>query len=401
MQNQEVGSSELLLNKNCLDEKTELFIETASRIHNNAYDYTKVKYVNSATKVEIVCPFHGSFFQTPNKHISAKTGCPICSREKIKNNKEKIKIKNFTAWKNQTETLFPNYSYFADYENCKLTVICKIHGTTEHKYVAGNKNQYPCRKCGIIERSKKLLKTNIEYINQARSIHGGVYEYTEENNEIYAICKKHGIFLLSGNRKQNHINRQSGCPECKSDFFRKQYSKNHEDFFKQANSIHKNKYSYSNVKYINTHTKIEITCPVHGSFFQTPLNHLQGAGCPRCKSSKGEQLCREILSKNNIEFEEQKTFENCINPKTGKKLKFDFFLPMFNILLEIDGIHHFQPTIFGKNDNAHEAFVDVLFRDKIKNEFANQNNLLLFRIPYVDVKNINPLINEIINNLKF
>ena len=53
------------------------FIEKAILIHGNKYDYSKVKYNNALTKIIIICPKHGSFLQTPNKHLR-KRGCPSC-----------------------------------------------------------------------------------------------------------------------------------------------------------------------------------------------------------------------------------------------------------------------------------------------------------------------------------
>lgn len=56
----------------------ENFVYIASNIHNNKYDYSKVKYIKSSIKVCIVCTEHGDFYKTPNKHISSKQGCPKC-----------------------------------------------------------------------------------------------------------------------------------------------------------------------------------------------------------------------------------------------------------------------------------------------------------------------------------
>lgn len=58
------------------------FKRIANKIHDNFYNYDRVKYVNSYTKVEIVCPNHGPFFQKPQDHIHSKCGCPICSESK-------------------------------------------------------------------------------------------------------------------------------------------------------------------------------------------------------------------------------------------------------------------------------------------------------------------------------
>ena len=58
------------------------FIEKAKSIHNDRYDYSKVEYVNAHTKVCIICPEHGEFWQIPNNHLNGN-GCPLCKNRKI------------------------------------------------------------------------------------------------------------------------------------------------------------------------------------------------------------------------------------------------------------------------------------------------------------------------------
>ena len=55
-----------------------------------------------------------------------------------------------------------------------------------------------------------------------------------------------------------------------------------EDFVNRARKVHDNKYNYSKVKYVNSTTKVVITCPIHGDFEQTPFSHLSGRGCIFC-----------------------------------------------------------------------------------------------------------------------
>lgn len=61
---------------------TEEFILDAKRVHGNKYDYSKVEYINNETKVCIICPIHGEFWQTPNKHLLGK-GCRLCGNQRI------------------------------------------------------------------------------------------------------------------------------------------------------------------------------------------------------------------------------------------------------------------------------------------------------------------------------
>lgn len=65
---------------------TKEFILKAKEIHNNKYNYDKVDYIDSKTKVTIICDTHGEFSQQPNNHLDNK-GCPKCSATGFNTNK--------------------------------------------------------------------------------------------------------------------------------------------------------------------------------------------------------------------------------------------------------------------------------------------------------------------------
>lgn len=67
-----------------LEQKGKNFITEASRKHNNYYDYSQAVFLSTKHKVTILCPEHGPFEQTPEKHISRGQGCPICGKDKTK-----------------------------------------------------------------------------------------------------------------------------------------------------------------------------------------------------------------------------------------------------------------------------------------------------------------------------
>ena len=54
------------------------FIERANKIHEWKYDYSKTVYANNKTKVRIICPIHGEFWQTPHAHLTLQQGCWEC-----------------------------------------------------------------------------------------------------------------------------------------------------------------------------------------------------------------------------------------------------------------------------------------------------------------------------------
>jgi hypothetical protein len=59
-----------------------------------------------------------------------------------------------------------------------------------------------------------------------------------------------------------------------------------EQFVDISTNIHKNKYDYSRVEYIDSKTKVRIICPIHGEFMQKPYDHLDGHGCPICRYTR-------------------------------------------------------------------------------------------------------------------
>ena len=59
-----------------------------------------------------------------------------------------------------------------------------------------------------------------------------------------------------------------------------------EEFIKEVSVIHNNFYSYHKTNYINSKTKVIISCPIHGDFSQAPYSHKNGSGCPKCGREK-------------------------------------------------------------------------------------------------------------------
>lgn len=138
-----------------------------------------------------------------------------------------------------------------------------------------------------------------------------------------------------------------------------------ENFIKKSKKIHGNKYDYSKVNYVNKDTKVCIICPEHGEFWQTPHVHLNGHGCPKCKSSSMEDEVANILMQKEIIFEQEKTFDWL---KYKNLLRLDFYIPKYKLAIECQGVQHFKPIDFaGKGKEwAKNLFDKSNKRDKIK-----------------------------------
>ena len=142
------------------------------------------------------------------------------------------------------------------------------------------------------------MNKTIQFINKAKLIHGERYdydnvEYIKSNIKIKIICPIHGEFEQSPN---NHL-KGSGCKKCANE----NQTKTNEDFINKSLLIHKGKYDYSLVKYVNTETKVKIICPIHGEFEQKPKKHLEGQGCHSCGI---EKIKEKTIKPNNIFIDE-------------------------------------------------------------------------------------------------
>lgn len=124
----------------------EEFIRRAREKHGDKYDYSKVVYVNNRTKVCIICPIHGEFWQTPFEHL--RGGCKQCAVEYIARKKIEKAAKVFEEKAGEIHNY--KYTYEGNYNgnNNMITAYCPIHGKftqRAHDHLQG----YGCPKCGV------------------------------------------------------------------------------------------------------------------------------------------------------------------------------------------------------------------------------------------------------------
>ncbi len=134
--------------------------------------------------------------------------------------------------------------------------------------------------------------------------------------------------------------------------------------------------------------KITVICEVHGPYKVQPYN-VDKHGCPICNKSKGELKISELLSDNQIDFFPEYTFTDCVG-LTNKPLRFDFYIPTLNILIEYDGQHHFHPVRYGgcSVEQAQRQHNLTKVYDEIKNKYASKCEMILIRIPHFELDQI-------------
>lgn len=126
--------------------------------------------------------------------------------------------------------------------------------------------------------------------------------------------------------------------------------------------------------------KCQCDCGKEYEIYAQNLTQGCTTSCGCVRESHGENKIREILKQNNIKFETQKSFYNFNYQDTFGKPRYDFYLPEYNILIEYDGQQHFTPVF---NWDTKESFELRQKHDKIKNQYALNNNYVLIRIPYL------------------
>jgi len=147
-------------------------------------------------------------------------------------------------------------------------------------------------------------------------------------------------------------------------------------------------------KYVNSDFKIKIKCGSCNEIYISSFHAYKSMGV-RClchTMSRGERFIYYYLINNNIKYETQKTFKKC---KNKIALRFDFYLPKYNLLIEFDGIAHFKTVEFfgGKKYFGEKHHCDI-----IKNVFCIKNNQHLLRISYVDIKQIDVILDNYLKN---
>jgi superfamily II DNA or RNA helicase len=250
--------------------KEEYFIKKSTEIHDNKYDYTKVEYFDSKSKVIIICPEHGEFAQSPAAHLQGVNcfKCAVDTRIKDKD----ILTSEFV--KKCKSVYGDKYNYnkteFIDYHT-KILVIDEngfehLQDPRNHLKGGGLSILSACDKTSYFLNQVKLNGKIDEKIDYSKLV------FINKKTEVILIDEfgfEHRMLpstILNGDSNLN----------IRSVIDKQTY------FISQSKIKHKNKYDYSNTQYINSIAKVTIICPEHGEFEQTPYDHMMGKGCRNC-----------------------------------------------------------------------------------------------------------------------
>ena len=289
----------------------EEFIEKAIKVHGKKYDYSKVEYVNNHTKVCIICPVHGEFWQTPTNHLCGK-GCCECGGRSVIDSEKFLRMLE----KKYPKMQMIEYNGYGK----KSSFFCKekdMYGNEHGLFfirphdLIDKRRTCSCPKCAAERRRAVFQKPQSDFINEAKIIHGSnrydysKVEYINNNTKVCIICHEKDEF---GNE--------------------------------------------------------------HGEFWQTPLNHLKARGCPLCKCDKlvyENKLYSVLLDI----FPKEEIIRQYKNEEFLGKLSLDFYIPKYRIAIEHQGAQHFGPVSYFGGVSKYER---LKVTDKEKYDICKKNN---------------------------
>ena len=356
--------------------KKENFVKKANVKHNSKYDYSKFIYIDSKTKGEIICPEHGSFWQTPQSHVRGNA-CPLCANKKRGG---KSSIDQFVKKSIRIHGYKYNYSK-VKYINAqtKITIICPIHGEFQQTPQA-HLNGQGCPKC------YGRNYTMEELITECHKVHSNKYDYSKLNvknkqEKGKIICPIHGEFWQTITK---HLQGQ-GCPACGIIERSANKTFSTEKFLNKAKNISNGKDNFNGFKYVSMRKKASFYCNLHGIYRMRPYDYLQGHRCPKCANieSKPEneiaEFCASILGEEKIIRRDRSVLKN---------RELDIYIPSKQMAIEYNGLI-WHSDKFGKDKHYHLSKTEECKKLGIKliqifeDEYVNHKEIVLNKIVHI------------------
>lgn len=364
----------------------EEFIRRAKEACGNKFDFTNSVYRGADKPVTARCPVHGDITRRADAFLEGRD-CRLCA-----DNKQRYSRDEFIAKAKEIHGDKYDYSKIEYINNdTAVTIICPIHG--RFTLIAGNhirkKKAGGCPKCNI-----SYSPTTKEFVEEIKPILGDKYDYSKvvyksARDKICLICPIHGdVHVYPYQARQG-----TGCKWCSYENLRL----NTHDFVKRAKEVHGELYDYSNTKYINANTLIEVVCRKHGTFHIKPHHHLYGQGCPQCFNSKGEDTVARWLKDHDINYIQHHKIIPLQYVLVGRAyFMVDFYLPQYSTIIEYNGEQHYRRVEIWHTE---EEFQEQQDRDRRLREHCKIRGITLIEIPYTKFKEIDSILDKKLGKL--
>jgi predicted nucleic acid-binding Zn-ribbon protein len=257
----------------------------------------------------------------------------------------------------------------------KIKIICKKHGEfwqTPHNHLKGQN----CPQCGKEIKFNKLSLTEQEVDSRLKKIKR-LSPYKNSSFKMNWLC-------LDCNHQWktsfNSINAGHGCPKCNNS----KLSNQHIDAALTDRKIKR----IGN--YINNYSLIDWFCEKCKNIWSAAaadiLRKDRPTGCPKCSKQKNEKLVAWFLDHHKIQYHKIKLEIN------GKKIFPDFYISDLNLIIEYNGIQHYQPISFGKCANNDPIVIDNFVKQQQRDEYlriyCKNNGIKLLEINGIEYKGL-------------
>lgn len=321
-------------------------------------------YVNKRTKIRVKHNKCGHVYEVLPTNFIRGSRCPNCFGTPKKTDAQfRHDVKSLVG--NEYEFLEP-YQGSLTKIKVKHNKCGKVYEVVPSNFLRGTR----CPYCLINDKTK----TDAQFKKEVQALVGDEYTFLEpyvnnhaklqvRHNKCDNIYKVKPNDFLTGRR----------CPYCAGHI-----KKTNLQFKQEVYDLVGDEYKFLD-SYVNNNTKLRVKHSKCGNVYSvSPSNFKQGYRCPYCSSPRGEDIINKILKSLNIKYEYQKTFDDL---KDINLLSYDFYIPSQNILIEYQGIQHYQPVdVFG----GETEFSIQQKHDQMKSEYAKSNNYCLIAIPYTE-----------------
>lgn len=327
--------------------------------------------------------------------IMLKGSIKVSKRLTIENIKEFVK--------NNSNCELISTEYINNYS--KMTFTCENCG--EEFSVSFNTFQsghHSCKKCSYEKRAKKSRKSYNDVKNYIQSMGCELIseEYKNKDTKLKILCGrcKDKVFYSTLRSIQKRKNLR--CPDCDNEIFadNQRFTYEYVENFVNNNSNCK----LISTEYIDANKNLEFKCGCDdNTYFSTSFASFKYAGkrqCNNCsENSNLQKISREFFIKNNIDFVQEKTFDDCRNPLTNFLFRYDFFLTNWDrkILIECQGRQHELPSKFKNSMTDEEAEYLLMYqkyKDYYKDMYAFTHGYYYFKIWYYEMDKIEEILTE-------
>lgn len=415
----------------------EVYVQQAHEIWGNRYDYSRSVYTNNKAPINIYCPKHDYEFTVgmAQNHVMKAhgafkpTGCPVCSYEKQhgveygpewRDYLEPTPNQNRVRSKNTYRTLPPEEKERRKAE--RAAKFAEARQKRKEERQRAYKERIAAQKAETQRRHKEeqawraaqrqlteqqRIKAFQEmFLREAPKAQGAEYQYRGVENikgrssRVMVHCGNpnhqwHEMLVwlcLDGSKCRECAGRHQPRVQRCNTFLEKAYIKYGHNMFDLSRVPE---------QYVNNDTHVEVKCLEHNYWYKvTPDTFLRkSGGCPICNTSKGEMKIILWLNEHGIKFEKEPIIQHN-NPNCKRSyLKPDFWLPDYNLIIEYNGLQHYEDIDYFKKDGEW-TLEDQQERDRTMRKLCKDNGWQLLEIPYTEFDRVGEILSESLNLTK-